>query len=73
LGTKVNEQYAFPPLWGKDSFNAGAGMHSVKNAAAFIKANMPLGKGNSLSPQEAWDVAQFVDSHDRPPDPRVKK
>lgn len=73
LGTKVNEQYAFPPLWGKDSFNAGAGMHSVKNTAAFIKANMPLGKGNSLSPQEAWDVAQFVDSHDRPPDPRVKK
>ena len=73
LGTKVNAQYAFPPLWGKDSFNAGAGMHSVKNAAAFIKANMPLGKGNSLSVQEAWDVAQFVDSHDRPPDPRVKK
>jgi len=73
LGTKVNGQYAFPPLWGKDSYNAGAGMHSVKNAAAFIKANMPLGKGNSLSLQEAWDVAQFVDSHDRPPDPRAKK
>ena len=73
LGTKVNGAYAFPPLWGNDSFNAGAGMHSVKNAAAFIKANMPLGKGNSLSLQEAWDVAQFVDSHDRPPDPRVKK
>lgn len=72
LGTKVNGQYAFPPLWGKDSFNAGAGMHSVKNAAAFIKANMPLGKGNTLSLQEAWDVAQFVDSHDRPPDPRAK-
>ncbi|MHB1245134.1 MAG: c-type cytochrome [Sulfuriferula sp.] len=73
LGTKVNGQYAFPPLWGKDSYNAGAGMHKVKNAAAFIKANMPLGKGDSLSIQEAWDVAQFVDSHDRPPDPRTKK
>ena len=72
LGTKVNGQYAFPPLWGNDSFNAGAGMHSVKNAAAFIKANMPLGKGNSLSLQEAWDVAQFVDTHDRPADPRGK-
>lgn len=72
LGSKVNGQYAFPPLWGNDSYNAGAGMHSVKNAAAFIKANMPLGKGNSLSLQEAWDVAQFVDSHDRPADPRVK-
>ncbi|MES2366702.1 MAG: c-type cytochrome [Pseudomonadota bacterium] len=73
MGTKVNGQYAFPPLWGNDSYNAGAGMHKVKNAAAFIKANMPLGKGNSLSIQEAWDVAQFVDSHDRPPDPRTKK
>ena len=72
LGTKVNGQYAFPPLWGSDSFNAGAGMHSVKNAAAFIKANMPLGKGNSLSLQDAWDVAQFVDSHERPADPRAK-
>ena len=72
LGTKINGQYAFPPLWGSDSYNAGAGMHAVKNAAAFIKANMPLGKGNSLSLQEAWDVAQFVDSHDRPADPRVK-
>ncbi|WP_198415460.1 c-type cytochrome [Sulfuriferula plumbiphila] len=71
-GSKVNGQYAFPPLWGNDSYNAGAGMHSVKNAAAFIKANMPLGKGNSLSLQESWDVAQFVNSHDRPADPRVK-
>ena len=72
LGTKANGQYAFPPLWGSDSFNAGAGMHSVKNAAAFIKANMPLGKGGSLSLQDAWDAAQFVDSHERPPDPRKK-
>ncbi len=72
LGTKVNAQYAFPPLWGNDSYNAGAGMHTVKNAAAFIKANMPLGKGDSLSLQEAWDVAQFVDTHDRPADPRGK-
>jgi thiosulfate dehydrogenase len=72
LGTQVNGSYAFPPLWGKDSYNAGAGMHSNKNAAAFIKANMPLGKGNSLSVQQAWDVAAFVNSHERPPDPRVK-
>ena len=70
LGTQVNGSYAFPPLWGKDSYNAGAGMHSDKNAAAFIKANMPLGKGNSLTVQQAWDVAAFVNSHDRPPDPR---
>jgi len=31
---------------------------------------MPLGQGNSLSDQEAWDVARFIDSHERPQDPR---
>ncbi len=69
-GTKVDGRYAFPPLWGADSFNWGAGMHRINTAAAFIKANMPLGKPNSLSDADAWDVAAFVVSHERPPDPR---
>lgn len=60
----------FPPLWGPKSFNWGAGMGSIKNAAGFIKANMPLSQGNSLTDQEAWDVATFMNSHDRPQDPR---
>jgi thiosulfate dehydrogenase len=42
----------------------------VNNAAAFIHANMPLGKGGSLSEQDAWDVAYFMDAHERPQDPR---
>lgn len=71
-GTQVNGEYAFPPLWGKDSFNWGAGMHRVDTAAGFIKANMPYGLGGTLSDQEAWDVALFMDSHDRPQDPRFK-
>lgn len=62
--------YVFPPLWGPQSFNDGAGMHTLKIAAAFIKANMPYGEANSLTPQQAWDVAAFVLSHPRPPDPR---
>ena len=61
---------AFPPLWGPDSFNWGAGMHQVNNAAGFIKANMPLSQAYSLSDQEAWDVALFIDSQERPQDPR---
>lgn len=69
-GTKANGKYAFPPLWGEDSYNGGAGMHRVETAAAFIRANMPLGKPGSLSVQEAWDVAEFVNSHERPRDPR---
>jgi len=63
-------QPAFPPLWGPDSFNWGAGMHQVGNAAGFIKANMPLSRGESLSDQDAWDVALFIDSQERPQDPR---
>ncbi len=69
-GTKVDGRYVFPPLWGKDSFNWGAGMHRINTAAGFIKANMPYGKAGSLSDQQAWDVAYFVNSHDRPQDPR---
>ncbi len=60
----------FPPLWGSNSFNWGAGMHRVNTAAGFIKANMPLGKPNSLSDQEAWDVAAYINSFPRPADPR---
>jgi len=47
-------------------------MHRVNTAAGFIKANMPLSKGDTLSDQEAWDVALYVMSHDRPVDPRAK-
>jgi thiosulfate dehydrogenase len=60
----------FPPLWGARSYNWGAGMSSVVNAAGFIKANMPLSQGNSLTDAEAWDVAAYIDSRERPQDPR---
>ncbi len=60
----------FPALWGAQSFNWGAGMTSVKNAAEFIAANMPFSQGATLSDQDAWDVAAFIDSHERPQDPR---
>ena len=62
--------YQFPPLWGADSFNWGAGMTSVATAAGFIRANMPYGLREALSVQEAWDVAFFMDGQERPQDPR---
>ena len=34
--------------------------------AAFVKANMPLGRGGSLTDQQAVDVAALVLSHPRP-------
>lgn len=58
--------YAFPPLWGKDSFNVGAGMARTYTAAAFVKHNMPLGQPNTLSDQEAVDVAEFFTHQPRP-------
>ncbi|MCC6162781.1 MAG: c-type cytochrome [Acidobacteria bacterium] len=61
--------YVFPPLWGPDSFNDGAGMARLLMASAFIKTNMPLGaqQGASvLTDNEAYDVAAFVLSHPRP-------
>lgn len=69
-GTKMDGRYQFPPLWGSESYNWGAGMHRINTAAEFIHANMPLGKGGSLSVQEAWDVAAYINSHERPQDPR---
>lgn len=69
-GQYVNGKTVFPALWGKNSFNWGAGMHRINTAAGFIKANMPLGQGGKLTDQEAWDVAYYVNSHDRPKDPR---
>ncbi|WP_445819181.1 c-type cytochrome [Alcaligenes sp. SDU_A2] len=69
-GQHVGERMVFPALWGDGSYNWGAGMHSIPTAAAFIKANMPLGKGNSLTDQQAWDVAYYMNAHERPQDPR---
>ncbi|MDH4066802.1 MAG: c-type cytochrome [Acidobacteriota bacterium] len=57
--------YLFPPLWGPDSFNNGAGMHRVLTAARFIKARMPLGEP-TLTDDEAFDVAAFINSKPRP-------
>lgn len=70
-GKKVGVTSVFPPLWGKDSYNWGAGMHRINTAAGFIQHNMPLGRGETLSDQDAWDVATFINSHERPQDPRL--
>ena len=61
---------AAPPLWGVDSYNAGAGLNNVQKVAGFIWANMPLGKERSLTHQDAFDVAAFMQLQHRPFDPR---
>jgi len=61
--------YAVPPLWGADSFNDGAGMDRLTDAANFIRNNMPLGttwQHPMVAPGDAWDVAAFMQSQPRP-------
>ena len=70
LGRSGGSQQVFPPLWGPQSFNWGAGMHQVDRAAGFIKTSMPYGAGGTLTDQDAWDVAAYVNSRPRPEDPR---
>ena len=57
---------AAPPLWGPDSFNIAAGMARVSVAASFIKANMPRGWGWTVTDDEAFDVAAYINSQPRP-------
>lgn len=69
-GGYAGQEMVFPALWGDRSYNWGAGMHKIDTAAAYIKANMPLGSFLTLTDEEAWDVAAFMNSHERPQDPR---
>jgi thiosulfate dehydrogenase len=55
-----------PPLWGPKSYNIGAGMARVNTAAAFIHKVMPRDRPGTLSPQQAFDVAAYVNSRPRP-------
>ena len=62
--------YTYPPLWGKNSYNEGAGLYRITRLASYVKYNMPFGtatyKNTVLSNEEAWDVAAFVNSQPRP-------
>jgi len=55
-----------PAVWGGDSYNIGAGMARVRTAAAFIQSNMPFDSPGTLSDQDAFDVAAYVDAQPRP-------
>jgi thiosulfate dehydrogenase len=61
--------FLYPPLWGKHSYNRGAGLYRLSNFARYVKANMPLGAtfdAPQLRDEEAWDVAAYVNSLDHP-------
>lgn len=61
--------YLYPPLWGNNSYNIGAGLYRLSRFAGYAKVNMPLGATHQmpmLTDEEAWDVAAYVNSQPRP-------
>ncbi len=61
--------YTYPPLWGANSYNDGAGLYRLSNFAGFVKNNMPFGTDYhtpQLTNEQAWDLAAFVNSRPRP-------
>ncbi|CAN5950120.1 unnamed protein product [Sphagnum jensenii] len=61
--------FVYPPLWGKQSFMTGSSMSRLSLLARFVKGNMPYQSKPGkplLSDEDAWNVAAFVLSHERP-------
>jgi thiosulfate dehydrogenase len=65
-GADGNGTAAGPPLWGARSYNIGAGMARVRSAAAFIHHLMPRDRPGTLTPQQAFDVATYINTRPRP-------
>ncbi len=64
-GTDGNGIGPFPPVWGDNSYNSGAGMSNVIKGGSWVRYNMPPGYAH-LSAQQAADVMAYVNSHPRP-------
>ena len=67
--TPDKSTYVYPPLWGKYSYNVGAGLYRISNLAKYIRYNMPLGathESPQMSDEEAWDIAAYINSMNRP-------
>lgn len=61
--------YLYPPLWGPHSYNTAAGTYRLSRLAGFVKSNMPRLESAydkpTLTDEEAWDVAAYVNSMPR--------
>ncbi len=64
------KSYTYPPLWGENSYNTGAGLFRLSRLAGYVKDNMPFNQSSHQAPlltdEEAWDVAAYVNSQPRP-------
>lgn len=69
-GTDGHGTSIAPPLWGPRSYNVGAGMARINTAASFIHGLMPLDRATQLTPQQAYDVATYINTRPRPDFPK---
>jgi len=58
---------AIPAVWGPNAYDDGAGMNDVAKMAAFVQHNMPKTDPGSLTPQQAYDVAVYINSKPHEP------
>ncbi|MBA2249767.1 MAG: c-type cytochrome [Chitinophagaceae bacterium] len=61
--------YLYPPLWGANSYNDGAGLYRLSRLAGYVKNNMPFNRAINepkITDEEAWDVAAYINSRPRP-------
>jgi len=66
---QAGAEWLYPPLWGAQSFNEGAGLYRISRLAGFLKSSMPLGASFQkpiLSDEEAWDIAAYIESMPHP-------
>jgi len=62
-----------PPVWGMDSYTKGSGMNDIQVAAGFINTKMSEMSKFSLSTQQAFDVAAYLNKQMRPVNPGESK
>ena len=51
---------AAPAVWGSESYAIGAGMARQYTLATFVRHNMPFDHADTLTAQEAADIAAYV-------------
>ena len=68
-GADGNGLGVLPPLWGPRAYSIGASMSRIERAASFIYHNMPQTAPGSLTQQEAFDLAAYINGKPRPDSP----
>jgi thiosulfate dehydrogenase len=58
-----------PALWGPKSYSVGASMARQERAASFIRRFMPQTAPGTLTDQQAYDLAAYVNAQPRPDSP----